>query len=207
MKRIVYRWIAYNINNAHPRVVLTRFLAAQNGGWVLSYSNWLNTLLKKCIPAQEWGVLSQVFRSCSTVLYMANTVLAKWKKCASGKGNDANDLTLIYIALGRPQQASLWLKIAAARSFKLYSTMSSHTPEPGWCVVHSTPDIWVKRLQHCNPLSTTLIGLAKYLCQPPLVGNWASGCLGAWVADRRQDIVPSQSIPTGLQARLQGTDL
>jgi len=27
----------------------------------------------------------------------------------------------------------------------------------------------VKLLQHGNPLSTTLAGLAKYLCQPPLV--------------------------------------
>ena len=27
-------------------------------------------------------------------------------------------------------------------------------------------------------------GLAKCLCQPPLVGNWARGSWGAWVADR-----------------------
>jgi len=39
----------------------------------------------------------------------------------------------------------------------------------------------VKRLQHCNPLSTTLVGLVKCLCQPPLVGNWAKGLGGRLV--------------------------
>ena len=35
----------------------------------------------------------------------------------------------------------------------------------------------VKLLQHGNPLSTTLAGLAKYLCQPPLfeVPRWQAG--------------------------------
>jgi len=35
----------------------------------------------------------------------------------------------------------------------------------------------VKLLQHGNPLSTTLTGLAKYLCQPPLVEvpRWQTG--------------------------------
>jgi len=53
----------------------------------------------------------------------------------------------------------------------------------------------VKRLQHGNPLSATLV---ECLCQPPL--NWDWGCWGAWVADRHCAF-------TGLQAHLQGTDL
>ena len=49
--------------------------------------------------------------------------------------------TLICIAVGHHQQAPLWWKVATARSL-LYSTGHcdrSHSLEPGWCAVHSTP--------------------------------------------------------------------
>jgi len=52
--------------------------------------------------------------------------------------------TLIFIAVGHPQQTPLWWKIATTRSFMLNGgivtdTISAMHPEPGWCAVHSIP--------------------------------------------------------------------
>jgi len=52
------------------------------------------------------------------------------------------------------------------------------------------------------------VGLAKCLCQPPFVGNWARDYLDTWwQTGTKALIMPLQSVPTGLYAHPQGTNL